>query len=290
MPVIATNTSANTALTYLNRNSEDQAKSLSKLSSGSRIVVASDDAAGLAVASRLQADITTLNQAARNALQGRAVVQVADGALSRIGDMLQRMKSLAAQSLSGSVDNASRGFINQEYQQLVSEIDAIVADAEFNRNVMLDGTFNQSIIVGVDSGDTIAVDWATAGTDQINAASSNLGDLNGSGTVKLNATAVDAIGGGAGSAEEALDAVDDAIDSISSFRSTVGSFISRFEYRGEYIQTAIENLSAAKSSIMDVDIAAEQSNLVSKQVLTEASIAALAQANQSKSSLLALLR
>ena len=115
MPVIATNTSANTALTYLNRNSEDQAKSLSKLSSGSRIVVASDDAAGLAVASRLQADITTLNQAARNALQGRAVVQVADGALSRIGDMLQRMKSLAAQSLSGSVDNASRGFINQEY-------------------------------------------------------------------------------------------------------------------------------------------------------------------------------
>ncbi|MAM35177.1 MAG: flagellin [Micavibrio sp.] len=290
MPVIATNTSANTALTYLNRNSEDQAKSLSKLSSGSRIVVASDDAAGLAVASRLQADITTLNQAARNALQGRAVVQVADGALSRIGDMLQRMKSLAAQSLSGSVDNASRGFINQEYQQLVSEIDAIVADAEFNGNVLLDGTFNQSFLVGVDSGDTIAVDWATAGTDQINAASSNLGDLNGSGTVKLNATAVDAIGGGAGSAEEALDAVDDAIDSISSFRSTVGSFISRFEYRGEYIQTAIENLSAAKSSIMDVDIAAEQSNLVSKQVLTEASIAALAQANQSKSSLLALLR
>ena len=218
MPVIATNTSANTALTYLNRNSEDQAKSLSKLSSGSRIVVASDDAAGLAVASRLQADITTLNQAARNALQGRAVVQVADGALSRIGDMLQRMKSLAAQSLSGSVDNASRGFINQEYQQLVSEIDAIVADAEFNGNVLLDGTFNQSFLVGVDSGDTIAVDWATAGTDQINAASSNLGDLNGSGTVKLNATAVDAIGGGAGSAEEALDAVDDAIDSISSFR------------------------------------------------------------------------
>ena len=174
MPVIATNTSANTALTYLNRNSEDQAKSLSKLSSGSRIVVASDDAAGLAVASRLQADITTLNQAARNALQGRAVVQVADGALSRIGDMLQRMKSLAAQSLSGSVDNASRGFINQEYQQLVSEIDAIVADAEFNGNVLLDGTFNQSFLVGVDSGDTVDVDWATAGTDQINAASSNL--------------------------------------------------------------------------------------------------------------------
>ena len=282
MPVIATNTSANTALTYLNRNSEDQAKSLSKLSSGSRIVVASDDAAGLAVASRLQADITTLNQAARNALQGRAVVQVADGALSRISDMLQRMKSLAAQSLSGSVDNASRGFINQEYQQLLGEIDAIAADAEFNGNALIDGSFNQSFLVGVDSGDTIDVDFSVVGDpNYVNATTLGLA-ING--TDVLDATP------GTGTAVAAADAVDAAIDTISGQRSTVGSFISRFEYRGEYIQTAVENLSAAKSSIMDVDIAAEQSNLVSKQVLTEASIAALAQANQSKSSLLALLR
>ena len=282
MPVIATNTSANTALTYLNRNSEDQAKSLSKLSSGSRIVVASDDAAGLAVASRLQADITTLNQAARNALQGRAVVQVADGALARIGDMLQRMKSLAAQSISGSVDNASRGFINQEYQQLLTEIDAVVSQAEFNGNALVDGSFDQSFLVGVDSGDTIDVDWtgAVVVEDEINATTANLG-----------LTATDVLDGTpGGTAQAASDAVDAAIDDISGFRATVGSFISRFEYRGEYIQTAIENLSAAKSSIMDVDIAAEQSNLVSKQVLTEASIAALAQANQSKSSLLSLLR
>ncbi len=125
MPVIATNTSANTALIYLNRNSEDQAKSLGKLSSGSRIVSASDDAAGLAVASRLSADITTLEQAGRNALQGRAVLQTADGALARVGDILQRMKSLAAQSASGSVDASSRGFIDQEYQQLYTEIQAI---------------------------------------------------------------------------------------------------------------------------------------------------------------------
>ena len=132
MPVIATNTAANTALTYLNRNSEDQAKSLAKLSSGSRIVSASDDAAGLAVASRLQADITTLQQASRNALQGRAVLQTADGALARVGDILQRMKSLVAQSLSGSVDNTSRGFINQEFQQLIQEIQAISDQTEFN--------------------------------------------------------------------------------------------------------------------------------------------------------------
>ena len=119
MPVIATNTSANTALIYLNRNSAEQQSSLSKISSGTRIVRASDDAAGLAVSSRIQADITTLEQASRNATQAAAVLQTADGALARVGDILQRMKSLAAQAVSGSVDAASRGFIDQEYQLLL---------------------------------------------------------------------------------------------------------------------------------------------------------------------------
>ena len=279
MPVIATNTSANSALTYLNRNSEDQAKSLSKLSSGSRIVVASDDAAGLAVANGLQADITTLQQASRNALQGRAVMQTADGALGRIGDILQRMKSLAAQSLSGSVDNTSRGFIDQEYEQLKSEITAIAGQTQFNGTNLIDNTFDQEFLVGVDSGDTIDIDFTG---NVVNATTANLGD----GTTTIAASGVDT----AANAALAADSVDGAIDDISGFRATVGSFISRFEYRGEYIETAMENLSAAKSSIMDVDIAAEQTNLVNKQVLTEASIAALAQANQSKTSLLSLLR
>ena len=117
MPVVATNTSANTAINYLNQNSFEQSKSLSKLSSGSRIVSASDDAAGLAVASRIQADLSVMDQAARNVTQGRAVLQTADGALSNIGDILQRMKSLAAQSISGSVTNTERGFIDAEYQK-----------------------------------------------------------------------------------------------------------------------------------------------------------------------------
>jgi len=281
MPVIATNTSANSALTYLNRNSEDQAKSLSKLSSGSRIVVASDDAAGLAVANGLQADITTLQQASRNALQGRAVMQTADGALSRIGDILQRIKSLVAQSSSGSVDGTSRGFIQQEADQLISEIDAIADQTSFNGASLIDGSFNESFLVGVDSADTIDIDLS-AGADLIDA---NIAALN-----VESADIVIGAGSDAPDRANAMTAVDSAIDDISGFRATVGSFISRFEYRGEYIQTAMENLSAAKSSIMDVDIAAEQTNLVNKQVLTEASIAALAQANQSKASLLSLLR
>ena len=280
MPVIATNTSANSALTYLNRNSEDQAKSLSKLSSGSRIVVASDDAAGLAVANGLQADITTLQQASRNALPGRAVMQTADGALARIGDILQRIKSLVAQSSSGSVDGTSRGFIQQEADQLITEIESIADQTSFNGSNLIDGSFNTAaatFLVGVDSGDTI--DASLAGVDAQ--------------TASLSVESGDIVIGAASSAADratAMTNVDAAIDDVSGFRADVGSLISRFEYRGEYIQTAIENLSAAKSSIMDVDIAAEQTNLVNKQVLTEASIAALAQANQSKASLLSLLR
>ena len=125
MPVIATNTSANTALIYLNSNSRAQEKSLAKLSSGTRIVRASDDAAGLAVGTRLKSNVTVLKQAATNAVQARSVLQTADGALSRVGDILQRMKSLAAQSNSGSVDATARGFINTEFLQLRAEVDAI---------------------------------------------------------------------------------------------------------------------------------------------------------------------
>ena len=243
-------------------------------------MVASDDAAGLAVANGLQADITTLQQGARNALQGRAVMQTADGALSRVGDILQRMKSLASQALSGSVDDTGRGFIQQEYDQLLTEIGDIATQTEFNGTTLLDGaSFNESFLVGVNSGDTIDVDLTTATGDDINV-TAIAGTLT-AGTSLTTDTAT---------TQGEMDAVDAAIDDISAARATVGSYISRFEYRGEYIETAMENLSAAKSSIMDVDIAAEQTNLVNKQVLTEASIAALAQANQSKSSLLSLLR
>ena len=275
MPVIATNTSANTALIYLNRNSEDQAKSLSKLSSGSRIVSASDDAAGLAVASRLSADITTLEQAGRNVLQGRAVLQTADGALARIGDILQRMKALAAQSRSGSVDDPSRAFLDAEFDELRNEINAIETATTFNGQALIDGTFTGAVatfLVGSDAADTIVADLSGVNVDAT--------------TLGIGASDISS----SANANTALGALDTAIDAISADRATIGSFVSRFEYRGEYIESAIENLSAAKSSIMDVDIASEQTNLVAKQVLTEASIAALAQANQSKASLLALLR
>jgi flagellin len=276
MPVVATNTSANTALNYLNRNSFDQSKSLAKLSSGTRIVSAADDAAGLAVASRISADLSVMEQGSRNVLQARAVLQTADGALSNIGDILQRMKSLAAQAISGSVSDTERGFIQAEFAQLITEITATETSTTFNGQGLIDGTYTGTIsqfLVGPDSGtDILSADLATVNVDATSLA--------------LNASTVAT----AGPAAAAATAVDAAIDTISGHRSTVGSLISRFEFRGDYLANAIENLTAARSSIVDVDIAAEQSNLVAKQVLTETSIAALAQANQMKQSLLSLVR
>ena len=273
MPVIATNTSANSALIYLNKNSAAQDKSLSKLASGSRIVRASDDAAGLAVGSALKADVTTLKQAATNAVQARSVLQTADGALARVGDILQRMKSLATQSISGSVaDTGGRDFIDAEYQQLVSEIGDIANQTKFNGEALLTGNYSgdkAEFQVGIEATDVIEADLSAV----------NLSNLTATGNVSTaNLAATESA------------ALDADIDTVSEARAKIGAYLSRFEYRGDVIASSIENLEAAQSSIMDVDIAAEQTNFVSKQVLTEASIAALSQANQMKSSLLSLVR
>ena len=277
MPVIATNTSANTALIYLNNNSRAMDKSLAKLSSGSRIVRASDDAAGLAVGSSLRADITTLKQGGINAVQARSVLQTADGALARVGDILQRMKSLTAQAVSGSVDATSRGFIDQESDSLKAEAIAIGTNTTFNGTALLTGNYNATnnvatFQVGIAVGDTIVADLTT---------------------VVVTAAVMTSLAANTNTAANAIAAsplVDADIDRVSAHRATVGSLLSRFEYRGDVIASSIENLTSAASAIMDVDLAAEQTNLVSNQVLTEASIASLSQANQMKSSLLSLVR
>lgn len=270
MPVIGSNTAANSAVLYLNKNSAAMEESLGHLSSGSKIVSASDDAAGLAVSTKLNSDISVLNQAAVNAQQGQSVLNVADGALSNIADILQRMKSLTAQSMSGSVDASSRAYIDAEYSQLRTEIDQIVASTRFNGVQLIDGSYDETYLVGTDSAnDTIQVTLSFS----IDAAADLATDV----TTSANAAT-------------ASDEVDTMIDLISSARSTVGSYQSRFGFREDVVNTSIENLEAAKSAIIDTDIAAEQSNYTTQQVLTEVATAALAQANQMKTSLLSLVR
>ena len=278
MPVIATNTAANASVISLNKNSRMMDSSLAKLSSGSRIVRASDDAAGLAVASRLQANVTTLRVASTNGVQARSLLQTADGALARIGDILQRMKALATQSNSGSVDATARGFINTEYQGLLGEITATVTATTFNGAALIDGTYNQNFQVGIAAAATIVTNLST-----VNANVVNLGLTAGNGS---NANAVGTVVLAVASSGE----LDTAINNISTHRANIGALISRFEYRGDVVDTQTDNLDSARSAIMDVDLAGEQTRLTSFRVLTESSIAALAQANQMKSSLLSLVR
>ena len=281
MPVVATNTAANSALRFLNYNSSEASASVGKLASGSRIVKASDDAAGLAIGTRLKADVTALTQAGINASQGASVVQVADGGLGRIADVLQRMKALAAQSLSGVPTNTERGFIDAEFQELRSEITDIAITTRFNGASLLDGATAAAqaadYFVGTDVSDTITVAFtALSGVDGYTSTALSMT----AGTDVATATA----------ATDAMALIDTAIDTVSEARATSGALISRFEFRGQQIATSLENIDAAKSAIMDVDLAAEQSKLVSNQVLVQAAVSAVSQANQIPQSLLRVLQ
>lgn len=276
MPVIATNTAANSALRYLNSNASEQSSILSKLASGSRITKASDDAAGLAIGTRVQSDVTTLSQAATNASQGIAILQAADGGMARIGDILQRMKALATQSNSGSVTDNERAYIDAEFQQLTDEIDGIAKGTRYNGESLLDGTSDYvtgtgiDFMVGTDSTDTIKVE-----IDDVDATALGVAALD----VTTQTTA-----------QAALTAIDSAIDAISQARASVGAVMSRFEFRAENIATSSENLSSAQSAVMDADVAEEKSALSSADVKTQAAIAALSQANQMPQNLLSLLK
>ncbi len=273
MPTIATNTAANNSLFYLNRNSASQSSSLAKISSGSRIVSSADDAAGLAVSDQLTSDISALESAAKTTQQLESLLQIADGGLARISDILQRMKSLATQFHSGTLDATSQGFINDEFTQLEAQITLIVASTQYNGQALIDTSFTETAVVGVDATDTIAVD---------------LTGVDGTAATVLGATA--GTGFTDGSAAADIGAIDSGINSIGSDRAVVGALTSAIQFQGENIDTQINNLKSARSSILDVDVAEEQTNFTNYQVLTEAAISGLAQANQMKTSLLALLR
>jgi len=273
MPVITTNTAANTALRYLNINSQNQSETLAHISSGSRITKASDDASGLAIGTKLQTDVATLSQAKTNVSHGQSILAVADGGLASISDILERMKSLSAQSLSGAVSDTERAYIDAEYQQLVSEIDSIVAATTFNGAELLGGAYDENFLAGSQSTDMLSV-TLTGAAYTFDAAGLGL-------TGSLATTAA---------ATTEITAIESAIDAISSGRANVGALMSRFEFRAAMLASSTENTDAAQSAIMDADIAAEQAELSSNKVLTQAAIAALGQANQLPEDLLDLLR
>lgn len=275
MPVISTNLAANTALYYLNQNSANESDALAKLSSGSAITKASDNAAGLAIGTLLESDVTALNQASTNASQATSILQIADGGLSNISDILQRMKALASESDSGDVTDSQRSSdINAEYSQLLTEIDSIASDTQYNGQSLLDGTSQfasgVSFMVGTSTADTISVSLASATAAALGVSSTDV-------STQADATA-------------ALAAIDAAISTISSMRANVGASESRFTFQSEDISTENTNTTSAESTIMDADVAAEKSKVSSDDVQAQAAIAAMAQADSMPKELLTLLQ
>ena len=201
MPVISTNIAANSAVRYLNINSSEQTSSLSKLASGSRITQASDDAAGLAISTRISSDVTALTQASTNASHGISVLQTADGGASNISDILQRMKSLASQASSGTVTDTERTYIDAEFSQLIDEVDGIATGTRYNGESLLDGSSTQynstgvAVMVGSSADDTITLSLASLDSTTLGltsgSASTSAESITGSEITSIDASAGD---------------------------------------------------------------------------------------------------
>jgi flagellin len=274
VPAISTNIAANSAVRYLNINSNQETSSLSKLSSGSRITSASDDAAGLAISTRISSDITTLQQAATNVAQATSILQTADGGASNISDILARMKSLASESDSGTTTDSSRTYIQSEFKQLIGEVDSISSGTRYSGTSLLDGssttfTAGVNVMVGSSSSDTIKITLS-------NLSSSSLAITSLDVSTQAGATT-------------ALTALDSAIDTVSKARADIGAQESRFNFSADSISTQTQNLQSANSAIRDVDIASEQAKLSSAEVKTQAAVSAETAANQMPQYLLKLL-
>lgn len=274
MPAISTNMAANSAVRYLNINSNQETSALSKLSSGSRITAASDDAAGLAISTRISSDITTLQQAATNVSEATSILQTADGGASNISDILARMKSLASESDSGTTTDSSRTYIQSEFKQLIDEVDSIASGTRYSGTSLLDGssatfTSGVSVMVGSSSADTITITLSNLSSSKLAISSLDVSSQTG--------------------ATSALTALDTAIDTVSKARADIGAQESRFNFSSDSISTQTQNLQSANSAIKDVDIASEQATLSSAEVKTQAAVSAETAANQMPQYLLKLL-
>jgi flagellin len=278
---INTNIASLNAQKNLSRSQLQLDRSLDRLSSGLRITRAGDDAAGLAISESLRAQIRGLNQAQRNANDGISVIQTAEGALNEISNILIRMRELAVQAASeGSVSNTERSYLNNEFSSLQGEITRIANATRFGGRVLLDGSLS-----GTGSSMTFQVGINNnASVDRI---SLNIGNATASG---LTIQASDAAISTTASAQSALASIDSALSSVSTVRGDLGAAQNRLQSTINNLQSSAENLSAANSRIRDADIAAETANLTRAQVLQQAGIAVLAQANVSSQVALQLLQ
>lgn len=287
---IATNVGALNAYRNLSVNQNDVSKSLEKLSSGLRINRAADDAAGLAISEGLRSQVNGLNVAARNAQDGISVIQTAEGALTEVHSILQRVRDLAVQAGNDSNNADSRAAITTEVTQLTDELVRIADSTNFNGIDLLKGGAALSFQVGAngDSSSQITVDRG-----DLKAALASITDITygtgGAASTHAPVTASFSFDTAANAAA-AVTAIDTAITAVSSQRADLGAAQNRFESTINSLQVSAENLSAAKSRIADTDMAAEMVKYTASNILAQAGTAMLAQANQSGQGVLQLLR
>jgi len=272
---IQTNVSSMEAQKNLGYNQSQLQLSFNRLSSGFRINSAKDDAAGLAISENLKSQIRSFTVAERNAGDGISMAQTAEGSLGEVHNILGRMRELAVQASNGSLTGTDRGFLQTEFSQLQQEITRIQGSAKFNGKQLLGSTANTI---------TLQVGLQALSSDQIKVTLGgvSLATISGSGVALSGSTEASAL--------SSLSTIDTAISNVSTARSSFGAAMNRLEVAQSNIQTMRLNLSAANSRIRDVDVASETSQMSRNQVLSQAGLSVLAQANQLPQLALGLLQ
>jgi len=262
---INTNVASEQAQKNLGANQAKLQSSFARLSSGLRINSAKDDAAGLAISESLKSQIRSFNVAERNAGDGISMAQTAEGSLGEVHDILGRMRELATQASNGTLTSDDRDFLQTEFSSLQSEVTRIQGSAKFNGKVLLGATANTVTL-------QVGLDDVSSDQIQVTLGGVSLSDITGSAAALSGSTSDSALA--------ALSTIDTAIGNVSTARSTFGAAMNRLEVAQSSIQTMRLNLSAANSRIADVDVASETAQLSRNQVLTQAGVSVLAQANQ----------
>ncbi|MFN7834475.1 MAG: flagellin [Burkholderiaceae bacterium] len=283
---INTNTASLAAQRNLSTNGSGLQTSIERLSSGLRVNSAKDDAAGLAISDRMNAQVRGMAVAARNANDGVSKLQVADGALGKISDNLQRMRELAVQSSNGTLNNTDRANLNREYTELANEVGRVAVDTKFNGNaVFVAANKSISLQIGANASDTLTSNLTSDGTATGDDLQTSLGGT----TAAAIATALGDITS-SGNATTAMGTMDTQIDNVSNLRASVGAGQSRLEQVVSNLDSQSSSLSAARGRIIDTDFAKETASLTRSQILQQAGTAMLAQANQLPQNVLSLLR
>jgi len=272
---VVSNYAANVAQRHLQKADAEASRSVAKLSAGTRVLSAADDAASLAVGLSLKANVVSLKQAGVNVGQAASAIQIAEGAMSTVSDILLRMKTLAVQASSDQLASTQRTMLNSEFSALLLEVDRVAAVTNFDGQTLTTGSLSAT-------GLKFQVGHSHTTNDSIEV------KIDGIDTTDLSVTgkAVDTYA----NATTALSAINTAIDTIATSRAKLGANQNRLEFAAANIATQMENAEAARSTLMDLDVAAEMSIFTSNQILQQAGVSMLAQANQMPQNLLRLFR